>query len=291
MRLQKSLTNLNRWGEAMKLSDSFDALKKHDHSARFDELGPWLDQQSNKPKLMKNLSKIAASFIIGTLVLLACTVPVNHEEEIGYMIKGISVESIESGKAKVSQLSGIDVTEVQFSPVIHEILIEDGIRLDPEQVTEVVLVLPEANLEAAQEKMRMLEANIAFKEINILPIEDTVKRTFFESALHKTFDLDVKEELTEEEIELRINSFVHAHSEITEIIEVEEDETGNRKVFFRIRMDGLDGDNAYEVKRDIEGLYNDLGPEVETVLEELPSAEQQRREKMKKELMEQQEQE
>ena len=272
----------------MKLDESFDALRKHDHSARFDELGPWLDQQSKKPKLMKNLSKIAASFVIGTLMLLACTVPVEHEEEIGYMIKGISVETISSGKDKVSRLSEVNLSEIQFTPVLHEILVEDGKALPPEEVTEVVLLLPEANYQAAEAKMNALEAVLSFKSIEIMPIEETVERTFFESALHKTFDMKLNPDLSEEEIEIRINTFLHENSEVAETIDVNVDESGNRHVVFRVNIE--DG-GTFEVKRDIEQLYQDLTPENNQFFHENMTEQElielKEREVQKKELKEQ----
>lgn len=68
----------------MNESNAFNTYKKHDHSESLKKLGPWLDQQSQKPNDMRQFYKIAASFLIAALVLVACTVPVEQEEEIGY---------------------------------------------------------------------------------------------------------------------------------------------------------------------------------------------------------------
>jgi hypothetical protein len=244
----------------MKLSESFNALMKHDHTTSFDELGSWLDQTSKSPKPMKNLYKIAASFIIGTLVLLACTVPVQQEEEIGYMIKGMAVESAETGKTKIAGLSNINLTELQFTPVLHEIIQEDGTPpSQPEKLTEVVLVLPEANYEAALAKKQALEGTLNFRSLEIMPIEETVERTFFETALDKTFNIKVDRKFSEEEVEVRINRFLHENSAVVDEAEIELDENGNRHAVFRIRIDNDSG--TYELKRDLDGLYRDLSPE------------------------------
>lgn len=228
---------------------------------------------------MKNLSKIAASLVIGTLVMLACTVPVNHEEEIGYMIKGITVESMDAGKAKVAHLSTINKSEVRFAPVIHEVLVKDGKALAPEEVTEVVLVLPEANYDAALFKKQALEGVLSFNSIEILPIEETVERTVFETALNKTFNIKVDNKFTEEEVEVRINNFLHENSSFDGEVEIKVDEIGNRYVEVeietvklqgsRVEIQSADGESeveitpggAYKVKRDIEQLYKDLTPE------------------------------
>ena len=173
MRLLNLLTNTNRWDSVMKVSDAFNSLKKHDHSASFDGLGPWLDQQSKRPKPMKNMYKIAASLVATALILVACTVPVESEEEIGYMIRGLTTESAEVGKGKIAGLTGFDLAEIQFTPVIHEIIHEDGSLSEPEEMYEVVLVLPESNHDAAVQKVVALEAAMAFSHIQIMPIEST----------------------------------------------------------------------------------------------------------------------
>jgi hypothetical protein len=241
----------------MNVSDAFNSLKNKDHSTSFEGLGPWLDQQSKGPKPMRNMYKIAASLVATALILVACTVPVESEEEIGYMIRGLTTESAEIGKGKISSLSGFDLAEIQFTPVIHEMIHQDGSLSEAEEMQEVVLILPESNHDVAVEKVVALEAVMEFSHIEIMPIESTVERTFFESTLHKTFDIKIDPDLSEAQIASRINTFLHENSSITETIEVKEDENGNRHAVFVFEM-GEEG--KFEVKRDIEQLYNDLTP-------------------------------
>ena len=272
----------------MNLSEAFNTFKAHDHSASFDELGPWLDQQPQSPKKMKTIYKIAASLTFLAVILVACTVPVAQEEEIGYMIKGITVESIDSGKMKLAQIPSINKAEVRFTPVIHELLVKDGKALPPEEVTEVVLVLPEANYDAAVTKKQALEAAFSFKSIEILPIEETVERTMFETALNKTFDIKVDKQFTEEEVEIRINTFLHEHSSFDGEVEIKLDREGNRYVEVeietaklgapRIQIHSADGEDeieitpteSYKVNRDIEQLYQEFTTDGnEVILEEI----------------------
>ncbi len=265
MRLLNLLTNTNRWDSVMNVSDAFNSLKNQDHSASFEGLGPWLDQKSKRPKPMKNFYKVAASLVATALILVACTMPVQHEEEIGYMIRGLTTESPEVGKGKIANLSGFDLSELQFIPVIHETIHEDGSLSEPQEMSEVVLVLPESNHDMAIQKVEALTAAINFSQINIMPIEDTVERTFFESALHKTFDIKIDPDLTEEEIQAKINVFLHENSSTTQSIEVKKGADGNRYAVFV--FENTDGN--FEIKRDIEQLYNDLTPEKnEFILEE-----------------------
>ncbi len=245
----------------MKVSDAFNSLKSHDHSASFEGLGPWLDQKSKRPKPMKNFYKVAASLVATALILVACTVPVSHDEEIGYMIKGTITEMPEEGRGKIVNLSAVNFDEVQFTPVVKEFLHEDGTNYLSNELTEVVLLLPEANLAVAEQKLEALESVLSFETINLLPIEDRVERTLFESALHNTFDIKIDPELTENEIEERINIFLHENSSITENIFVEKDENGNRKAVFRVRMYEDAEGSSFMIKEDIEQLYIDLGPD------------------------------
>lgn len=266
MRLLNLLTNTNRWEDkVMNMKEAFNSLKNHDHSASFEGLGPWLDQQSKRPKPMKNFYKVAASLIITALVLVACTMPVQTEEEIGHMIRGLTYESAEISKGKIAGLSGFDLAEIQFTPVIHEIIHEDGSLSESQEMQELVLILPESNHDAAIQKVEALTAAIEFSHIEIMPIESTVERTFFENTLKNTFDIKIDPNLTEEEIQTSINIFLHENSNITETIEIKEDPNGNRHAVFVFEMEG----GTFEVKRDIEQLYHDLTPENnEFILEE-----------------------
>ncbi|MBO6522910.1 MAG: hypothetical protein JJ971_03720 [Balneolaceae bacterium] len=253
MKPLKLSTNTNLLGEDMKQSKAFDNLKKRDHSASFDGLGTWLDQNHKKPNTMKNIYKIAASFIFATLILIACTVPVEQEEEIGYMIKGMAAPDAISLKSKLAEVPGLDPSQVSVHQVLHE---EIG-KGKAEKRTEVVMVLPEANYQAAQDKRDALSAVFDFQSIEILPIEEKVERTFFDAALH-TLELKVDKTMSEEKVSARINVFLHENSSAKGDAKILKDENGNRFVVLEV---GLDKNSAYEVKKSIEELTNDIGPE------------------------------
>ena len=258
MKLLNLLTNSNRWGSEMNESNAFNSYKKHDHTRSLEKLGPWLDQQSKKPNDMKQFYKIAASFIIAAIVLVACTVPVQQEEEIGYMIRGLITEQPIEGKGKIANLSAINLQEVQMIPVIHEEILPEGESSNAQQLTEVVLLLPEASLGAAELKANALKSVLNFESINILPIQETVERTFFESALHKTFDVKIDPKLSEVEIASKINVFLHEHSSITEEVELEVDHEGNRQALFKIKPNTS---NTFQ----LEGEVIDISPKLHKV--------------------------
>ncbi len=257
----------------MNLPEAFDQLKKTKHNSSFENLGEWLENNNAKPRKMKSLYKIAASLIFTTLILIACTVPVQHEEEIGYMIKGFAPGIESKSKSNFGlrfEEAGLDLSQVSISQVLIEH--EQTGETNGDKLTEVVMVLPKADRGVAEEKKRALASIFNFQSLEILPIEETVERTVFESALH-TFDLKVKKEISEEEITIRINRFIHENSErMHGDAKIKTDKEGNRIVEISL-IDATDnvndfeieyepnGNTHYQTKKSIESLHNDLSSE------------------------------
>ena len=265
MKPLKLSTNLNHLGEDMKHSKAFENLKKHDHSASFDGLGKWLDQNSKEPNTMRNIHKIAASLLITVLVLVACTVPLEHEEEIGYMIKGMAAPDAVLLKSKLTEIPELDPSQVSVQQVLHEF----AEKREAEKLTEVVMVLPEADYQAAQNKRDALSAVFDFISIEILPIEDKVERTIFESALHK-FDIKVSNEIPDSVLVKRIDQFIHEHSSAIETVSnVWTDENGVRFIELNMKADNTkleikydeNGNINYRTKKGVKLLINDLTPQ------------------------------
>lgn len=273
MKPLKLSKKLNPLGEIMNLQEALNQLKSTKHNSSFDNLGDWLENNNAKPRKMKSLYKVAASLIFTTLILIACTVPVQHEEEIGYMIKGLApgIESkTKSNIASRFEEEGLDISQVSISQVLIEH--EQTGETNGDKLTEVVMVLPKADYKIAEQKKSALANVFNFQSLEILPIEETVERTVFESALH-TFDLKVKEEISEEEIAIRINRFIHENSErMHGDAKIKTDKEGNRIVEISL-IDAPDNVNDFEIKHEtnrdadyrtkksIETLYNDLSPE------------------------------
>jgi len=273
MKPLKLSKKLNPLGEIMNLPEAFGQLKNTKHNSSFENLGDWLENNNSKPRKMKSLYKIAASLIFTTLILIACTVPVQHEEEIGYMIKGFAPEIESKTKSNFDlrfEEAGLDPSQVSISQVLIEH--EQTGEAKGDKLTEVVMVLPKADFRIAEEKKSALASIFDFQSLEILPIEETVERTVFESALH-TFDLKVKKEISEDEIAIRINRFLHENSErMHGDAKIRTDEEGNRYVEislidatenvndFEIKYEP-NGDAQYQTKKSIESLHNDLSPD------------------------------
>lgn len=253
MKPTKLLTKSNPLGDSMNLSEAFNQLKKQEHDASFENLGEWLDQNHKKPKTMKNIYKIAASFVLATMILIACTVPVQQEEEIGYMIKGMASPEAMNLKFKFAAIPELDPSQISVHRVLHEEIGKDNAQ----EFTEVVMILPEANYKAAEDKKAALSGVFDFQSLEILPIEETIERTFFESALHK-LEFKVDSKLSDAKVATRINTFLHENSSSKGDAKVKIDENGNRYVVLEV---GFAENSNIETKRSIEDLAIDLAPE------------------------------
>lgn len=271
----------------MNLPDAFKQIKKTKHDTSFENLGDWLANNNSKPKKMKTFYKIAASLIFATMILIACTVPVQHEEEIGYMIKGIASNSDLNFKFNYKfkfEEAGLDPSQVS----IHQVLIEheETGETTGEKIQEVVMILPKADYRAAEQKKEALASIFDFSSVDILPIEETVERTVFESALH-TLDIKVKDEISDLKVANRINTFLHENSNAKGDAKVLTDKEGNRFVVLEV---GIHKNSGAATKRSIESLVNELSPEENKVLHknmsEIEVIEVKEREIEKRELLE-----
>ncbi len=247
----------NPLGNSMSLPDAFAKLKNTKHDSSFKNLGDWLNNSNSKPGKMKSMYKIAASFVLTALIFIACSIPVQHEEEIGYMIIGMAETEGVDITAKLKESENTDLNQVIVNDVIFEQ--ESGgyqskyANEKSKGLKEIVLVLPTSDYNAAVEKKTRLESIFTFQNIDILPIEEKVERPFYEVALH-SFDVKVGKDIADEVVEERINAFLHENSQTKGDAKITINEHGNRVVEVAVN---LGGDN-YEIKRSVEGLYNDL---------------------------------
>lgn len=235
MKPLKLSTRLNPLGEAMKLENAFNKLRETDHRKSFDGLESWLDQNHKSPRPMKNIYKIAASFIVATLILIACSVPVEYDEEIGYMIKGntalMSFDK-ETMKDKLTEL-GLDPSQVSLSAYMNE---KDG--QEPETGLEVVMILPEADMSLAEEQRVKLSNVFDFRSIDILPIEEKVERTAFEAAM-KTLEIERPQtEAHKRKVAASINKFLKEHSSSEGEVEIRLTDNGKETIALIVDPNG-----------------------------------------------------
>jgi hypothetical protein len=221
---------LNPLGEIMNLPDAFDQIKKTKHDSSFEDLGEWLDQNTSKPKKMKTFYKYAASLIFAAMILIACTVPVQHEEEIGFMIKGISSNNESSLTENLKSAKSIFGKQVVMSFIIIEGFIANkGDGKESSQEAEVVLMLPKADLEEANTKMDRLNSIFNFDQVDLMPIEKEVEVPLYQAALSQV-NLNFGKAISEEVLIERFNKVLHENSNVAGNAELTTDEDGNKVV-------------------------------------------------------------
>jgi hypothetical protein len=237
----------------MNLPDAFDQIKKTKHDSSFESLNGWLDQNTSKPKKMKTFYKIAASFVLTAFVLIACSLPVQHEEEIGFMIKGISSNSeaslIENMKNAKSEF-GKQV--VMNFIVIEGFSVSEGKGKEPRQEAEVILMLPNANVEEANAKMDRLNSIFNFDQMNLMPIEEEVEVPLYQAALSQV-NLNFGKSISEEVLIERFNKVLHENSTVPGKAKLNTDAEGNKYVEIIIE----DAQSTLEIKNALNNIGAD----------------------------------
>lgn len=204
-----------QWGDAMKLNEQLNQLKQHTHENSFEQLGKWLDQNHKTPRKMRSIYKIAASFVALMLVFVACTMPVQQEEELGYMIVGIVEAEGAEITATLTEAISIDMNQIILNDVIYEE--EDDSEEAKEKVgkseahKEIVLVLPDADLDEATQKRDELQSMFSFESINVFPMEEEVERPLYEVALH-SLNIKLDSSVSDSALAYSIDKYLHENS-------------------------------------------------------------------------------
>ena len=234
MRPQKLSKKLNPLGEIMNLSEAFNQLKNKKHDSSFENLGEWVNQNTSKPKKMKTFYKIAASFVLTAFVLIACSIPVQQEEEIGFMIKGISSNPESELMENMTKAKGSFGNQVVMSYLVTE---ENGEA--PTHKGEVILLLPNADEVEARLKMEQLNSTFNFDTIDLMPIEEEVEKPLYEAALSK-ININFGAEIPEEVIVERFNKMLQEKSNVSGKASLTKDENGNKvvEIVMEERIDG-----------------------------------------------------
>ncbi len=233
MKPQPSSKKSTQWGDAMNLKEELNQFKKHTHEQSFEDLGSWLDQNHKKPRKMRPIYKIAASFAALMLVFVACSMPVQQQEELGYMIVGI----VEAEGAEITEIlsksRSIDMNQIILNDVIYEE--EDDSEEakakagKSEAHKEIVLVLPEADLDEATQKRNELQSMFSFESINVFPMEEEVERPLYEVALH-SLNIKLDSSVPDSAVAYSIDKYLHENSSFEGSARVAYNEKGVRVV-------------------------------------------------------------
>lgn len=168
----------------MNLPDALHRLKNADHSDSFRQLEPWLNQHSPR-KRRSPVFKVAASFITLALIIVACSLPVDHTREAGYMISGkatLAGDMISYEEALTKR--GIDINEIGMS----QMFLQKG-NQPAQRLATIKWILPESSHEEAEEQARYLEEVFDVEYLDVIPITDTVREPLYATLLDKTLNI------------------------------------------------------------------------------------------------------
>ena len=192
----------------MDFNKQLNNYKETDYSDSLPDTLAWLGKQdSNGNKDGFSIYKIAASLLILSLGVIACSLPVDQTEELGYTIKGTSIMSVSTETKELSAFMNQirQIREENPARINYSILDKDTEHARAQ--IEVVMILPEATLEEAKAEEARLSSLADFTSIEILPIEGSVKRPLYAAALDK-FEI-VEEEVSTEEVAKGINTWIY----------------------------------------------------------------------------------
>ena len=217
MKLLNLLTNTNQLDNTMSVSEKFNSFKNQDHSDSLDDLSVWLDQQSKKRYPMKKFYKVVASFLVATLILVACTVPVQHEEEIGFMVKGL----IFSDSATVSSsLKEIRASNKNLATTID--VYESTTR------GTVLFLFPDIPLNEVEHRFKELGTQYTNFDFEILPIEETIQKPVYKSVLAK-FSIHIGNQIPDSILTRGMNNIL-AKSKLSNTVTITTDDEGNKQI-------------------------------------------------------------
>lgn len=243
MKQKKLSKKLNPQGDDMNLPEAFNKIKKTKHDSSFEQLEDWLKNTNSKSTNMKTIYKVAATFIITAMVLIACSIPVEQNQEIGFMIKGKRSFEISNTKSKNAFKESFDVAKGKFGDqIVFGISVEQNNDSPPITTSEVVLLLPDANMDEVDLKLKELNTFFNFDDIDVLPIQQEREVPFYEAALSK-FNIKMGVGISDEELVRKMNNVLHENSNISGKAEITTDENGNKIVEIIIEEVGNEGSN------------------------------------------------
>lgn len=206
----------------MDFKKELDAYKKTDYTSTFDQANDWLGKQGTPSKKVRigSIYKVAASLLILSLGIVACSLPVDQKEELGYTVE--AKLKVDSQSESVDWKKSMDLlmafksgeenpTHINYNVVGTEEKISlQAVSENPENLQvqfDVLVVLPEAGFDEANRKKEELASILAFDSIKILPIEGEVERPLYQAALNS---LEIVEtEVPVETVVEGINSWMY----------------------------------------------------------------------------------
>lgn len=230
----------------------FDQLRNEDHSSTFSATRQWLqtinnNSQTKKPErlynimknyLAKNKFKLAYSFVILLIVVAACNYPVTQQETVSDVITW-SID--ENNTDALKQIKNMDwFKSGSFTENINE---QDG-----KKIVSYRFIVPKEGHDKIREIKSQLESVSGVRDVNLVPINETVTRPVYSMLLNNMFKIDINaSNMSDQELEKEITSQLkNAGIEVSQV-EFEKAPDGSRRVSVVVPNEQLEKEGGFDM--------------------------------------------
>lgn len=229
----------------------FNELKKESYSKTFPEVSLWLRRsdsnlsikQKDKFYIMKNYIaanklKLAYTFIILTFVVAACNYPVAQEETAGDVLKwtvdGTNTEAVK----KIENFEW-------FRNGQHNVNVEKSAG---NSIIEYQLIVPKENHSRLNDYRKELEAISGVMTLNIIPLNETVKRPVYSALLNNLFKIDINAtNMSNEELAKEIDTQLKNAGIENAVVNFEKAPNGGRSVRLSIPEQDIKKEGGFDM--------------------------------------------
>ena len=234
-----------------KESKYFDEIRNENYDDTFDKTDTWLrnanekftnsnsTNSDRKPGFINiilsgNKSKLAYAFLILAFLIAACNYPVTQEESAGDVMKwSVSKDNTEA----ISQIQNLDWIK---NGVVN--VIEDG------NYIVYSFIIPKEDHNNVTEYNKQLEAITGIDQINIFPLNETVKRPVYSALLNNLFKIDINAtNMSDSELSNEISAQLKSAGLEAAQVDFEKDENGNRRVKIFIPVQEIKNDGGFDM--------------------------------------------
>lgn len=172
----------------------FTALKDEEYQDSIQPVQAWIRRAEQQRRIPSSIQskvttmmnrmhpyrmRVAVASVLLAASFVACSIPVEQEETLGYMISGtVDETSAKQGEFTIAQVLDIEPGQVTYSERVYELA--SG---DVERQQHFTVALPQATEGQALSGHRKLESMGGFNGISVQPLQEHVKRSVFGAAM------------------------------------------------------------------------------------------------------------
>lgn len=232
----------------------FDALRNDNYDNTFQATGEWLRTANesilNKKKSERNFImklknyltahklKLAYTFLVLAFIVAACNYPVTQEESAGDVLKWtVSKDNTEAVK-KIESTDWFRSGEYNIN--------EENIN--GKEIVSYKFVIPKEDHSKASHYKTQLESIPGVTEVNLIPLNETVKRPVYSALLNDLFKIDINAtNMSDAELEKEITTQLKNAGIDVVTVNFIGDKDGHRVMKINIPEDQLKKDGGFDM--------------------------------------------